>query len=203
MGAMTAQNPNPCLRLFVAIPIPEAVRNEIAPVQDELKRLAPAHTVRWVKPEQFHLTLKFLGDVSVEEVKALQQAVESVCAARPALALRARGLGFFPNARLPRVIWAGIQDDAGKLAELHAQVDAATRMFGIAPEATNFSGHTTLGRFKKFPRREMENFLRRVEAMRERDFGSWTAGAVELVRSELAPDGARHTVLASFAFKAD
>ncbi|HZT23656.1 MAG TPA: RNA 2',3'-cyclic phosphodiesterase [Verrucomicrobiae bacterium] len=199
---MTVENPNPRLRLFVAIPIPEAVRNEIAPVQDELKRLAPAHTVRWVKPEQFHLTLKFLGDVSVEEVKALQQAVGSVCAARPALALRAYGLGFFPNARLPRVIWAGIGDDAGKLAELHAQVDAATRMFGVTSETASFSGHATLGRFKKFPRREMENFLRRVEALRERDFGSWTAGAVELVRSELAPDGARHTVLASFALGA-
>jgi 2'-5' RNA ligase len=83
------------LRLFLAIPMPETVRNEITGVQRELRRLVSHDAIRWTKPEQFHLTLRFLGDVPAERVAALQEAVNSVCRASPALHLRAQGTGFF------------------------------------------------------------------------------------------------------------
>ena len=79
------------LRLFVAIAIPDPVREEIIRVQRELQPLAPRDAVRWTKPEQFHLTLRFLGDVSADRVAALKESVRAVCSGVPAVAFaRAR-----------------------------------------------------------------------------------------------------------------
>ena len=85
--------------------------------------------VRWTRPEQFHVTLKFLGDVPAEQVGALENSVAAVCAASPALRLAARGIGFFPGERKPRVIWAGVADDSGQLA---GTAPAVGRSFAVA-----------------------------------------------------------------------
>ncbi len=111
---MADDNTTEKLRLFVAIPMPDTVRNAISGVQQELQRLVSHDAIRWTKPGQFHLTLRFLGDVPGARVAALQEAVNAVCAGKPALSLRAQGVGFFPNARSPRVIWAGVNDREGR-----------------------------------------------------------------------------------------
>src|ERR1017187_8799658 len=132
------------LRLFVAIPMPEAVRNEITGIQQELQRLVPPAAVRWTKPEQFHLTFRFLGNVPLERVAALQEAVNAVCRGSPALRLRAQGVGFFPNTRSPRVIWAGVNDGDGRLADLQKKIEAAVQPFTQGPGAERFAGHVTI-----------------------------------------------------------
>ena len=126
---MADDNSTEKLRLFVAIPMPEAVRNEMLRVQQEMQRLVSREAVRWTKPEQFHLTLRFLGDVPVEHVAALQEAVNAVCRSHPALRLRAQGVGFFPNARSPRVIWVGVNDGEERLADLQKKIEDAVRPF--------------------------------------------------------------------------
>jgi 2'-5' RNA ligase len=185
-------------RLFVAIPVPEAVRGEIAVAQRELQPLAPRGVVRWTKPEQMHLTLKFLGAVPPDRVEDLKESVQKICAGCPALRLRAMGFGFFPNAHLPRVIWAGVGDEEGRLAELQKKIESAIRPFAMKPGAENFVGHLTLGRFKDIRRREIEELLHHVQTIKDRVFGGWTAREIEIVRSELFPAGARHTLLAAF-----
>lgn len=192
---MTAESSTEQLRLFVAIPMPEAVRNEILGVQQELRRLVSHDAVRWTKPEQFHLTLRFLGDVPVERVAALQGAVNTVCAGEPALRLRAQGAGFFPNARSPRVIWAGVNDGEARLAELQKKVEAAVQPFTQEPGTERFAGHVTLGRVKFLNRPEIEKLAVRAQAVKDRLFGEWTADEVKLIRSDLSPGGARHTLL--------
>ena len=101
---------NERLRLFVAIAIPEAVRNEMIAVQRELKPLALGD-VRWTNAEQLHLTLKFLGNVPTGSLEAVKQSLAEACAGVRPFRLRAKGIGFFPNERQPRVIWAGFEDD--------------------------------------------------------------------------------------------
>jgi RNA 2',3'-cyclic 3'-phosphodiesterase len=133
------------LRLFVAIPMPEAIRNEITGVQQEMRQLVSRDAVRWAKPEQFHLTLRFLGDVPVERVPALQEAVNAVCLGSPALHLRAQSIGFFPNARSPRVIWAGVNDGQGRLTELQKKIEGAVQPFTQEPGTGRFAGHVTIG----------------------------------------------------------
>jgi RNA 2',3'-cyclic 3'-phosphodiesterase len=195
---MTAKNPNERVRLFVAIPVPEPVRMEMIRVQHELEPLAPRGAVRWSRSDQFHLTLKFLGGVMIERLAALQESVQTVCSACPVLALRAQGVGFFPNARSPRVIWAGVHDRNGQLEKLQKKIEDAVRPFSDEPGGTNFAGHLTLGRFKKFIRHEIEPLTARAQEMNDRLFGQWMAEAIEFIRSDLSPAGARHTLLARF-----
>src|SRR4051794_10724683 len=106
------------IRLFLAIALPDAVKNAMETAQMELRRALPEGCVRWTNREQMHLTLKFLGDVGVERVPHLTEAVQTACAGFEVLKLRAEGTGFFPSARAPRVIWAGVQDEDERLPRL-------------------------------------------------------------------------------------
>jgi 2'-5' RNA ligase len=200
---MTGEDSTEKLRLFVAIPMPEAVRNEMIRVQQELRRLAPHDAVRWAKPEQFHLTLRFLGDVPVESVAALKESVHAVCSGESAFRLCAQGIGFFPNARSPRVIWVGINDGGRHLADLQKKIENAVRRFTEEPGGENFAGHVTLGRFKHFKRQEIGKFTVSAQAMKDQEFGEWTAQEIEIIRSELSPEGARYTSLAVFQLGAE
>src|ERR1035441_6526512 len=112
---MLDQNQTSLLRLFVAISIPEPVRDEIIRVQQELQPLVPRDVARWARSDQFHLTLRFLGDVPADGVEDLKKSVGAVCRNARPLSLRAEGVGFFPNPRSPRIIWVGINDGAGCL----------------------------------------------------------------------------------------
>ena len=191
------------LRLFVAIPMPEAVRNEITGVQQEMRRLVAHDAIRWAKPGQFHLTLRFLGDVPVERVSALQEAVKAVCAGVPAPRLRAQGVGFFPKARSPRVIWTGVNDSDGRLGDLQKKIEVAVQPFAEKPAAEKFAGHVTLGRVKFLRQPEIEKLAAHAQAVKDRLFGEWTAKEVELIRSDLLPSGASHTLLAAFRLGED
>jgi len=199
---MTDENSNRWLRLFVAISMPEAVRDKVLSSQQELQRMLPRDAVRWTNPAQFHLTLRFLGDVPVERVPALQEAVNAVCARAPALRLRAQGIGFFPNARSPRVIWIGIHDGEGRLADLQKKIEFAVQSFAPGPAAEKFAGHVTLGRVKSLKRPEVEKLTAHAQAVSDRLFGEWTATEIELIRSDRLPTGACHTLLSPFPLPA-
>jgi len=186
------------LRLFVAISTPEAVRNEIAAAQLELQRLVSRDAIRWAKPDQFHLTLRFLGGIPGARVPALRGAVNAVCAGSPALRLRAQGIGFFPNARSPRVIWAGVNDGEGRLVDLQKKIEAAVRPFTQEPGTEKFAGHVTIGRVKHLNRPEIEKLTALAQAVQDRLFGEWTANEVEIIQSRLLPAGAEHSLLAVF-----
>jgi len=200
---MADDNSTEKLRLFVAIPMPETVRNEITGVQQELQRLVSRDAVRWTKPEQFHLTLRFLGDVPVERVPALQEAIHAVCAGEPALSLRAQGVGFFPNARSPRVIWAGVNDNAGRLVDLQKKIEAAVEPFAEKPGTDKFAGHVTIGRVKLLKRPEIEKLAAHAQAIKDRLFGEWMATEIEIIQSRLTPVGAQHSLLVAFRLSED
>ena len=185
-------------RLFVAIPVPASARNELARAQLLLQAGAPPRALRWTNPEQIHLTLIFLGDVPEPRVEALNAAVLAACARHQPMTLRAEGIGFFPNERSPRVIWAGVTDRQGRLAPLQRSVAEAARPFAADPAGEDFVGHLTLGRFRAFRRAEMRAFMQTAANMREQPFGEWRAATVQIIRSELLPGGARHTLSAQF-----
>ena len=100
----------PARRLFVALEPPEPVRRRLAALADELRRGAgrAADEIRWVAPENVHLTLQFLGAVPEERVAGVEAALRAAAAGARPLALEVRGAGGFPNARRPRVLWAGL-----------------------------------------------------------------------------------------------
>jgi 2'-5' RNA ligase len=201
MEAMTDETADQSLRLFAAITIPEPVRNEMGAVQRELKPFALGG-VRWTNPEQLHLTLKFLGNVPVTSLEAVTRSVAEASIGVPPFPLRARGIGFFPNERQPRVIWVGFEEDENVLANLQMRVERLLAPFAEKPGEAKFHAHATLGRFQKYRRHKTEQLLPRALAHQQRVFGEWQVEEVILFRSELSPSGARHSPVAVFPFGA-
>lgn len=186
-------------RLFIAVAIPGEVKAKMEAAQAELLRVLPEPSVRWTRREQFHLTLRFLGDVEAARVEALGGALRAACRGFGALHLRAERVGFFPDLRRPRVVWVGVQDQAEQLPRLQAAVELATREYTTEEKEERFTGHVTLARIKGIKRPEAQALGQAAAGMAERLFGQWTAYQVELMRSQLLPQGARHSTLASIA----
>ena len=179
-------------RLFIAIRMPEQIKDAMAGAQSDLRQALPEQGVTWTKREQLHLTLKFLGNVDTQLVVALNEQLHAACQIFAPLTLRVERVGAFPNARLPRVIWAGLTDAEGQLLKLQSAVEAASQNFTVLEPEKKFTGHVTLGRAKRINWRDSQVLSGRLTDMADRFFGQWTAGEIEIMRSELAADGARH-----------
>jgi RNA 2',3'-cyclic 3'-phosphodiesterase len=185
------------LRLFIAVTVPEDIKTEIEKTQAALRRTLPKECVRWAKREQFHLTLKFLGNVDAQRVGPLTDAVRAACQGFAALELRAERVGFFPDLRSPRVVWAGVRDRQEQLSFLQRAIEAATHDFTAEVSEQAFTGHITLGRIKGLRRPEATALAEVASGLATRVFGAWTAHEVELIRSQLSPTGAQYTTLAA------
>jgi len=182
-------------RLFVAIDVPPAVAAALEEVQHELRTALPDARIGWTRPEAMHLTLRFLGDVPVERVRELGGSLEDAVAGFHPIDLVCAGLGVFPDARRPRVVWAGVGDERGRLRELAALVNLATEDFAQRLADARFEGHVTIGRPKDLRRDDAERLARSCSAAAHRRFGAWTADTVHVVRSDLASSGSRYSTI--------
>lgn len=183
-------------RLFVALEVPEPVLAELERAQSRLRREVPGGLIRWARRDQLHLTLRFLGGVEAGRVPALIQGLHQACRPFSPLAMRATGVGFFPNARRPRVIWAGVTDTCDQLVPLAAAVTQATLPFSTEPPETRFAGHITLGRVKELSSGEAARLAQAAEREAGRLYGDWVAREIALVRSRLAATGSIYSRLA-------
>lgn len=194
---MTDEIPNEPYRLFIAIDVPEPVRRHMLRIQQSLRALTPHGAVRWTNPEQFHLTLRFLGDVPSHSLPALEASVRAVCSGASPLHLRAQGVGFFPHARSPRVVWVGIVDQGNHLLDLQKKIENAAQPFMAQSAHEHFAGHVTLGRFKSFNRLNVKALQMEAETLKLHVLGEWKAREIEIVRSQLHETGPRHTRVAT------
>lgn len=184
------------LRAFLAIELPPDVHARLAALKHTLA--AQPAEVRWVRDENLHVTLKFLGSVEAEALEAMRDEILAVLGAAAPLPATARGVGVFPGWRRPRVVWAGVE--CAPLAALAARVDAVAAAHGIAAEARAFTAHVTLGRVNGTRGwRALEALLR---AHAGEVFGAWTIAALSAFRSDLRPGGALYTRLWSIPFGA-
>ena len=181
------------MRLFVAINLPDAVRNAIYADAARLRAASPG--VKWVAPSLLHLTLKFLGQQDDSLVGEFERGLASVASRHPRLEVQTRELGAFPNFRRPRVVWVGMTGTEA-LAALAGDVDRMFATFGIAAESRPFRAHLTLGRVKHemtaVEARTLEAAAR--AARRPRGFSVRT---IDLMQSELGPGGSKYSVLAA------
>jgi RNA 2',3'-cyclic 3'-phosphodiesterase len=184
------------MRLFVALEIPSTVRENLAALLNSLRAVSPQ--TRWVRPENLHVTLKFIGEVAEAKLAAIRGALARVCSERP-ITLDFRGLGFFPNEKHPRVFWAGIEASPN-LKTLAADIDRTTEKLGVAVEKRPFSPHLTLARFE--PPRLPEKLRAAIQECATRDFGSLHTSQFHLIESKLKPTGAEYTTVESFPFAA-
>jgi 2'-5' RNA ligase len=186
------------LRLFVAIPLPEAIKKVLEDLQRQLQHVIPNAAIRWTAPEQIHLTLRFFGSVAAEQLEELKVGLQGACTGTAAFCLQARGLGVFPDKRRPKVIWVGVDDDKGQLAALQRKIQTATTHFGEKPDERPFSAHLTLGRIKELRPPEAAALRQFLESA-DRPCHEWLVRDIELLRSELGPAGAKHSVISSYS----
>jgi 2'-5' RNA ligase len=185
------------MRLFVALEIPAAVRDNLAAQVKELRDLSAQladKRPRWLRPENLHVTLKFIGEVSPAKLESIRDALAAIHSDAP-VHLQFRGLGFFPNEQYPRILWAGIEASAS-LPPLAANIDSALETQGVAREKRAFTPHLTLARFE--PPGMHEKLRAMIRRNSGREFGSLQAREFHLIESKLKPAGAEYTSLASF-----
>jgi RNA 2',3'-cyclic 3'-phosphodiesterase len=185
------------VRLFIAIEIPGEIRNALAVFVKELRRTAPQ--AKWVRAENLHVTLKFLGETEPAKLPAIQSALGSIRSAQP-VTLDFRGLGFFPNVRRPRVFWAGMEASAN-LKALAEGIDHSMHPLGFPLEERPFTPHLTLARFNLpgLP----PNLASAAAQHSCRGFGSFTTREFHLIESKLKSTGAEYTTVQSFPFVAE
>ena len=184
------------MRLFVALEIPSAVRENLAALLESLRVVSPQ--TRWVRPQNLHVTLKFMGEVPGTKLAATCSALAGVRSDQP-VTLDFRGLGFFPNEKRPRVFWAGI-DASPNLKTLAADLERAMEKLGIPREQRPFSPHLTLARFE--PPGLLEKLRSAIQENAAREFGSFRTNQYHLIESKLKPSGAEYTTFESFPFVA-
>lgn len=185
------------MRLFFAVSLRQQAEEAVAALQQRLADQFRDPGLRWVKREQLHYTLKFLGEVDEALVQDCCASADRVLQGEPPFLLELHGIGGFPGARAPRVVWLGASAGAGRLTDIAAALDRSLSAVGFSPEARPFSPHLTIARVKgPSAERAASRLLQseRVEAV-----ASTVVDSVVLMRSQLSPKGATYTAVRQFS----
>lgn len=185
------------IRSFIACPLPENVIESLSAIQEELKK--KRFSVRWVNPENIHLTIKFLGDIQQDRVSDLSGCLNETAMQFRQFPVSLKGLGVFPTIRRPGVIWAGIGGNVEGLMEMQKQVEAVLAEMGFPKEEKKFKAHLTLGRIKERidPKALLKAFEECEALDAQQDF---LLDRLVLYRSRLTPGGAIYSQLSQSSF---
>jgi 2'-5' RNA ligase len=153
--------------------------------------------VRWVKPENIHLTFKFLGEIQPNDIPAIHEALERAVPACEVCSVQAARLGAFPNLRKPRVLWIGLDNREG-LERIHRPVERELALIGYPPEKRPFRPHLTLGRVRSF--RGWDKLQAEIEKNLDFSAGQCLIDRLVFFESRLRPSGAEYLKLKTYAF---
>lgn len=177
----------PTQRLFIALPLPESLRQLLAGL------MTPLHDVRWTQEHQLHLTLRFLGDT---DEAALAPLITRLAAIRvQPFFLPLEGVGAFPERSSPRVLWAGVGAGHPRLHQLRQRIDDTLLAVGVDADLRRFHPHVTLARCGEHAAKAAQQWVR---SHREFAGPSFSVDAFELHASELRPEGALHRLIERF-----
>lgn len=177
------------IRCFVAVALPEAVREDLGALQGRLRKHGA--DLRWVAPESMHLTLKFIGEVEPDVFEAVGEALAPPLAEEDRAELAPKGVGAFPSAHRARVVWVGLSGGVATIARAALEMEARLEPLGIGREKRPFAPHLTLGRARA--QGSMPDLRRVLEA--EAGYGgpAFTVSEVVLYESRLSPKGPTYT----------
>lgn len=183
------------IRCFVAIEIPESIQALLKIVQTDLQ--PQIHKASWTKPGNFHLTLKFLGDVRPEAINDISATIQRMTDTHPSFSIAFGGIGAFPNLARPRVIWMGIKQGASTVSRLAKTVNRELTHLGFSTD-TRFHPHLTLARLRTATNLELlKNISRKYDTIVG---GSIRVNEITLMQSQLHPNGAIYTPLSVHHF---
>ncbi len=178
------------MRCFIAINLPESVKEILTGLQQELGQCGA--DIRWVRPENIHLTLKFLGDVNDQVVGDIVKILELAGKEHSAFDFDIFGTGVFPNMKSPRVLWVGLKTEEC-FESLHKMIEKGVASLGFKAEKRRFFPHLTLGRFRSS--RGKSSLIEKIRLFEKNRFGSFNIESVCLMQSILKPAGAEYTIM--------
>ena len=188
------------IRSFIAVEIPLEVRKPLTHLQQGLK--AGARQVKWVEPENLHLTLQFLGNIDAIKVGDITAAIEKAAAGTRPFRIEVGGLGAFPDIRRVSVIWVGLAGELEKLVILQKNIGAQLTPLGFPPETRPFTPHLTIGRVRDFARPEERASIGQMITRTDYNVKyKIDVAAVSLMKSQLTREGPIYRKLAAITLK--
>jgi len=179
------------IRTFIAIKIPEDIRNRIADLLSSLK--GSGGKITWVKPHNMHLTLKFLGETEESIVKGISERLEQVLLSYNQFEINLKNIGAFPNLKKPKVLWIGTEGDKNILINLARNIDEQMSEFGFEREKRKFSAHLTIARIRD--NRGIDPLIKKLEKKKYFVPGTFTVKDILFIKSELTKHGPIYAVL--------
>lgn len=186
------------MRTFIAIEISNEIKTVLDRIESHLKYSGA--DIKWVKPENIHITLKFLGEVKEEKIKELKMVLDEVGKITRPFDISIKEIGAFPRIEFPRVIWVGLDKGAAESTALAAKVEEALSGIGFQKETRPFASHLTIGRVRSPKNREA--LKEKVTGYKSPISGHQTVSSIILFQSTLTPKGPIYTKLHESAFRA-
>lgn len=178
------------IRAFIAVDLDDPVIETICNVVEILK---PRITeIRWLRKENLHLTLKFLGNIAESQVEPIAAALRHPVGLFSPCTISAKGLGVFPDFRRPKILWVGLTGD--QLVQLAAEIESALMPLGFTPENRAFTPHLTIGRWREGSR-PAKNLRQEIDNLNDFEFGACAIRQIVLFQSVLKPEGASYSQL--------
>jgi len=183
------------IRAFIAIDLSPGLQGKLKDVTALLKDRLQGLPVRWVQVKNIHLTLKFLGDVSISNIQVLQDSLQVEASSFHPFEIKVGGLGAFPSFHRPRVIWIGVAAPQ-ELYALQRRIEIEAERLGYARDEQRFSPHLTLGRLARNASvAEVHQIGEILEQIKVETLGEMQVQGVNLYKSDLQPSGAVYTCL--------
>ena len=173
------------IRTFIGVNIDPHTVQEISGLLAQLKPRLPG--IRWVPPRNFHLTLKFLGDIEETKIDPIADALERALRPFPRFTINVKSLGVFPDGKRPRILWVGLEGN--RLPALALEIERALEPLGFTPERRGFLPHLTVGRWRQ-SEAPAKAFAAELNQWQRHEFGESKVAEVIFFRSELKPEGA-------------
>ena len=185
------------MRTFIAIALPQEIRDYLACIQAELKKCQA--DVKWVQPENIHLTLKFLGERDEKKIEKIKEILQESVREKACFAVRLCNIGAFPKIDFPRVIWLGLDKGEKETKEIAYALEEKIAKLGIPKEDKPFSSHITIARIRSPANREsLVQELKRVPKLKDLEF---PVTKITLYKSTLTPKGPIYEILKEASLK--
>lgn len=184
------------MRLFFAILLADHTKHRVSLIQETMKRALAGQRIAWVKEENLHLTLRFLGEQDEHGMQKAVEAGETVARQQVPFRFVVRGAGVFPDTRRARVLWVGIEEPVEPLYLLAQSLEHELRERGFPAEEKPFRSHITLARVKEPPPASVIEKL--LASLPTESLGVVEVRSFVLMQSVLHPDGSQYTPLREF-----
>ncbi len=183
-------------RCFLAINLSSEATGEILAAMDKWKFLG--RHVRWIRPENIHLTMKFLGDISTSKTREVAETMKAICSNTTPFSINLASTGVFPNLRRPRILWVGLDGDIHELSNFRDSIETGLKACGIDQDRKPFIPHVTVARIKGRPpsKEKLSQFIRSRLAP-----AATRCTAIHFYSSRLTPSGPVYSLRGVFPFE--